>query len=139
VWYESVMNEDLYTKAIAHLAPKISPEFRQSFVKQFAEGKSLITEHFTLGMQIRNALRSSAIFPKEDQLPQHFYDQTWMVLFLKALNFSEEDLKAISIEALLTNKEEYARWTGTTLVALYRNNSPLTPLCKEKLDEEAIL
>jgi len=136
MWLDSVLNEELFTKAVAILAKMVSVTFRQSFVIQFAEGRSLISEHFVLGMQVRNVLRGSKIFPVEQELPEHFYDQVWMVLFLKALAFSEEDLKAISVEALLTHKDEYTRWTGAILIALYRNNSPLVPLCQEQLKKQ---
>ena len=126
-------NEQDYLKAVGVIMVKINPDFKQSFVQDFAKGKVLVSEHFTLGMQIRNAIRMSKIYPKEEELPEHFYDQTWQILFLAALNFNEDELNEINIEAMLTSDKSNCRWTGQTLLDIYKNKKSLTELCAVEL------
>ena len=126
-------SDEILRQAVEILKRKVSVDLKLEFVNRFRDGHTLFEDHFTMGMDVRNTLRSSKLFGTEADLVLHYYDQVWMVLFLKALDFNETELKTIDLENLMTHKTASCRWLGKMLHALYHGKTPLTELCAVEL------
>lgn len=118
--------------AVDCLRPHISSELRQDLCIAFRSRCTLIADHNGMGRQVRNQLRMSGIFEEESVLPEHFYDQIWMVLFLKAMELKEEEIEGLHLNELTTMEDSNCRWLGKTLCRMYVQKNSLEEICRQQ-------
>lgn len=92
---------------------------RQLMVSLLLTQSNFVEHHLRAGMQIRNQMRNSKLFPSEELLPEHFYDSVWTFTLIDALKLTKEEYDKLCHAELYTSSNESARHVGWCLDYLY--------------------
>lgn len=109
-----------YAETVSQSFREGAPQLRKDLVLLLFEQGSFISEHFGLGMSLRNFLRKEC--PKlveEEAQVEHLLDDNWQRILLCALELTEDELEQIPMKEWLTNSDECIRDTALRLQEIY--------------------